>query len=137
VPTLGRRSVLEKSIEGRTKAWARRNGYKVIKVHANFAAGIPDDWFFKEWPYVAIIEFKTDRGVLRPIQVAQIADLQKRGYPVIVARSYEFSIAFLEAACIPGTGYPSWNYASMCWISPSPRDGEDYDRLCDHPNPKE
>lgn len=90
--------MLESSFENRVKTWAKRRGIICLK-YSSFKGGVigyPDDWFYRRFPEIAIIEFKKEGGKPTPIQEYRIADLQERGYPVKVVRSFHEGIEFLR-----------------------------------------
>lgn len=97
--------MLERAIEGKVKSWAVSKGILPLKMTPRGVVGYPDDFFFESMgsrvgrpahPPICIIEFKTEKGRVSPIQEVRIKEMRDRGYPVLVCRKVEDGIQFLR-----------------------------------------
>jgi hypothetical protein len=85
----------ESYIEGKVVLWARQHDILPLKLSARSDSGWPDHFWLFYFPAIAFIEFKAPGGKPRALQLARIAELRRRGYPVEVIDNVERGIEFL------------------------------------------
>lgn len=83
----------EARIEHRVVDWATARGWLALKMAVTH---YPDRLFISPSGRHAWVEFKSQTGVLRFGQRDRIAELQRRGVPVLVSSSAEESETFLS-----------------------------------------
>jgi len=92
-------SVLEKHIENKVVAWAKRAGFLTPKVR--FAErGWPDRLFISPKGRHIYIEFKRPGGKLDAIQGFRIIELDKRGIIAIVCDTYDDAVNWLRTVLV-------------------------------------
>lgn len=104
---------LEKEMHDQFASWLNRNGFWKQYIHARMdkKTGIGKGVFdFTIWDAgrVCFVEFKTDHGRLREDQKDFLSAQIANQTPVLVARSYESAIAFVQNvfAIVPaGSGF--------------------------------
>lgn len=132
-------SRLESSIEGSVVQWAKKNKIIPLKLTPVSDGGWPDHLWLFFFPGIAVIEFKQFGKEPDERQLERLAQLRKRGYPAYWTDNRDHAIRFLTdavlgATSVPGARYPTWDYASMRWLPPTTRNGEDNDILRDQVN---
>lgn len=87
--------MLEKKVENKIKKWLKDRNYWYFKVHGSIyqPSGIPDILACVNGKFVAIEVKRSDRGVVSPLQKAQIQKIKENGGIAGVACSME---EFLE-----------------------------------------
>lgn len=87
--------MLEKKVENKIKKWLKDRDYWYFKVHGSIyqPSGIPDILACVNGKFVAIEVKRSDRGVVSPLQKAQIQKIKENGGIAGVACSME---EFLE-----------------------------------------
>jgi len=76
--------VRESKAQGRCIAWARARGILVTKNDTRANAGVPDYNFWLPGGRPLVVEFKAERGALRPGQEDILDGLTAAGYTAVV-----------------------------------------------------
>lgn len=92
--------MLEKAIESRVVAWAKKKGFLAVKVKFN-DNGYPDRLFISRKGHTIFIEFKVPGEIPEPLQEYRITELQTRGIPAYWTDNYDDAILILSAALEP------------------------------------
>lgn len=95
-------SVLEKEIEGKVVAWAKKQGFLTPKVKF-VEAGYPDRLFISPKGHTIFIEFKVPGGKPDPLQDYRLRTLRARNIPAVWTDSVVEGINILKAALEPAS----------------------------------
>ena len=82
-------SAAESTIERNVCKYAREQGYLALKFVSPGQRGVPDRIFINELGKVMFVEFKTEKGVVSPLQQMWINRLRKQHKLVYIIRSVE------------------------------------------------
>lgn len=91
---------LEKDIEERVRAWAKKMGFLVVKVRF-VDVGYPDRLFISTYGHTIFIEFKRPGEKPDPIQNFRLKQLRERNIPAYWVDNYIEAVNILKAALEP------------------------------------
>jgi hypothetical protein len=94
--------MLEKDIESKVVAWAKKKNFLAIKVRFQ-DAGYPDRLFISPSGHTIFIEFKRPGEKPDPLQRYRIRTLQQRSIPAYWTDNYVEAVRILERALEPET----------------------------------
>lgn len=89
-------SPLEKTIEAKTRAYAKSKGVHVYKFSSPAHAGVPDRMFIFPCGRLVFVEFKRANGKLTPLQTREIKTLTSLHQEVHVVYNLEQGMQLID-----------------------------------------
>ncbi len=109
--------ILEKEIEDRVVAWAKKNDFLAPKMKS-VEAGWPDRLFISPSGATIFIEFKRPGQKPDKLQEYRLNELQRRGVPATWVDNYDEAISILKTALepppVPAPSYETVTVSTSC-----------------------